>query len=369
MLAAQSNLSRRMRIQHSDPVPISVAAPRVKQYIFLWPLFFLICFGLGYPTLSRSDPRGHIYDTRAYYGLVTGVSNLEWSEYSQRLLVPYIAKPFYWIARGRVGTWDPVFLGLLISNSLFLATAAFLVVNIGCIVLGNYSLALIGGMLYLLNFAAGNFHLSGMVDSSQACVMVAVIRTVLTENWRWLVLWGLIGALTKETSVPIYVAFTSGWWLASRANGGFQWSKALWILAMATTGLAALVILMLTVSPYSPWSFAVAQRSDSAYQHFYLVSAFRCIFNHEFLFVFVWLLPLGFWSLAVFPRPWAAASLAGVLASVAMGAYSDAVGSAVRPMFNVAGPLLSLSAALSICKLTDSDAKRLIDRVHSRQWA
>ena len=357
-----------MRVQHSDPIPISVASPRVKQYILLWPLFFLICFGLGYPTLSRSDLRGPIYDTRAYYGLVTGVSNPEWSEYSHRLLVPYVAKPFYWIARGRVGSWDPVFFALLVSNSLFLATAAFLVVNTGCVVLGDYFLALFGALLYLLNFATGNFLLSGMVDSSQACLMVAVIRTLFTEKWGWLLLWGLIGALTKETSVPIYVAFASGWWLASGSRSGFQWSKAVWILAMAAIGLAALAILMFNVSPYSPWSFAVSQRSDSAYQSFYLISAFRCIFNHEFVYVFAWLLPLGFWRLAAFPRPWAAASLAGVLASVAMGAYSDAVGSAVRPIFNVAGPLLSLSAALSICRLTESGAKHLSDRAHSREW-
>jgi hypothetical protein len=33
-----------------------------------------------------------------------------------------------------------------------------------------------------------------------------------------------------------------------------------------------------------------------------------------------------------------------------MGAYSDATGNTVRPMFNAAGPLLSLSAALAIHK-------------------
>ena len=36
-----------------------------------------------------------------------------------RVLVPYVAKPFYWLAKGRVGSWDPVMFGLLISDSFF----------------------------------------------------------------------------------------------------------------------------------------------------------------------------------------------------------------------------------------------------------
>ena len=341
---------------HSDASP-SVTPPHIKQYIVLWPLFFLICLGLGYPTLNRYDLRGTngVYDSnayRAYYALVTGTWNAELQDYSQRLLVPWVAKPFYWIARGHVGTWDPVSFGLLVSNSLFLATAAFLVVNIGCTVLGDYGTALLAGMLYLLNFAAGNYHLAGLVDSSQACLMVAVTKTLLAEKWRWLVVWGFIGAFTKETSVPLCVAFATGWWLASCSRDDLRWRMAFWIVGMGTIGFAALTALMFAVSPYLPWSFAVAQRSSSASPYFYLTGVLDCFFNRQFLYVFVWLLPLGLWRLSAFPRPWAAASLAGVLASVAMGAYSDGLGNTVRPMFNVAGPLLTLSAALSLSRLT-----------------
>jgi hypothetical protein len=338
-----------MRSEIATPAP-----PQIKQYIVLWPLFFLICFGLGYQTLNRCDPRGVLPDTRAYYGMVTGVWNPEFTDYSQRVLVPYVAKPFYWVARGHVGTWDPVFLGLLVSNSLFFATAACLLVNIGCILLGDPAIALLGAMLYLLNFAAGNYELSGMVDSSQALVILAIIKTLLTENWKWLVLWGIIGAFTKETTAPLCLAFASSWWLASGIRDGFEWRKAFWIVAAAGAGIGALAVLMFYVSPYSPWSFAVSQRSQDAHRYFYLQSALRCVFNHEFIYVFAWLLPLGLRRVSSFPRPLAAASLAGVLAAVAMGAYSGAVGNTVRPMFNVAGPLLSLSAALSIYRLMGS---------------
>jgi len=335
----------------SEPRCFPKTARHIKHFLILWPLFFMICFGLGFQSLSRSDPRAVLYDTRAYYDIVAGVSNPELAEYSHRVLVPYVAKPFYWISRGHLGSWDPVFFGLLVSNALFMATAAWLLVDIGRIAIGDRVIALLGGMLYLLNFSSGNYHLSAMVDSSQAFVMIAVIRTVLKDQWKWLVLWGLIGALTKETTAPICVAFAAGWCLTSPAGKGPEWSKAFWIVAMATVGLATLIVLMFYVSPYSPWSFAVSQGYAGVDGYSYLASGLRCFFNHEFVYVFAWLLPLGLMGLRSFPRPWIVASLAGVAASVAMGAYSDAGGNAVRPMFNAAGPLLSLSASLAIHEL------------------
>ena len=187
------------------------------------------------------------------------------------------------MARGHVRTWNPVFLGLLVSNSLFFSAAVCLLVDIGCIVLGDRALALLGGMLYLLNFASGNFHLSGMVDSSQAFVMVGVIRTLLTEKWRWLVLWGLLGAFTKETSVPICVAFASGWWLASGYSDGFEWDKAFWIAVTAAIGMAALFVLMFRVSIYLPLSFAKIQEGVIAPQYFYVT-----IFAYSILIAVSW---------------------------------------------------------------------------------
>ncbi len=155
MLATQNRLLPRVHYQPPGLLSLPRTPPPIKQHLVLWTLFFMICLGLGYQTLNRSDLRGVSYDTRAYYSLVAGLSDPEFSEYSQRVLVPYVVKPFYWIARGRVGSWDPVFFGLLISNSLFLATAAWLLVDIGCIVIGDRALALLGGMLYLLEFLSG----------------------------------------------------------------------------------------------------------------------------------------------------------------------------------------------------------------------
>jgi len=55
---------------------------------------------------------------------------------------------------------------------------------------------------------------------------------------------------------------------------------------------------------------------------------------------------LGVWRLGRVPRPWVVASVFAALAALAMGAYDDALGNTVRPLFSALGPVLSLSASL-----------------------
>src|SRR5882724_786627 len=96
----------------------------------IWVLFVMVCFGLGYPTLNRYDPRqGATNDSKWYYKLVTTGPDPAPAHPEYRVLVPYVARPFYRIAAGRVGTWDPVFFGLLSANALFTATTAYLLVR------------------------------------------------------------------------------------------------------------------------------------------------------------------------------------------------------------------------------------------------
>ena len=68
------------------------------QKVILWSLFFLICMGLGYPTLNRYDPRTipGLLDSNGYSSLVTG--GLAGDE-STRILVPYLARPIYRMAK------------------------------------------------------------------------------------------------------------------------------------------------------------------------------------------------------------------------------------------------------------------------------
>jgi hypothetical protein len=316
----------------------------------LWSLFFLICMGLGYPTLNRYDPRSvtGLYDTRAYYSLVTGTPlQGDQSDLAHRVLVPFVAKPIYLLANGHLHTWDPVLFALLVANSFFIATTAYLLVVISQQVTGDYAVALIGGFIYLANFAVANFNLSGYVDSAVNCVMIAIVWTLLTERWWLLPLWGILGALAKETFVPLSVVFAFAWWLTARRRGTLRISRLAWIGTMAVVGLATVTLLMSRAAhPYTPWSFAGSRAAVRGAGLFFFSGLVRCLAAREFIYVFAWLLPLGLLRIARLPRMWVVGSAWAAFAALAMGAYDDALGNATRAIFSACGPVLSLSVAL-----------------------
>src|ERR1035441_3822656 len=67
--------------------------------------------------------------------------------------------------------------------------------------------------------------------------------------------------------------------------------------------------------------------------------------DRNFWYVFVWLLPLGVWRLNRLPRPWVIASGVTALLALGLGGYANLLGTVSRPLFNIAGPILSLSVA------------------------
>lgn len=76
----------------------------------------------------------------------------------------------------------------------------------------------------------------------------------------------------------------------------------------------------------------------------------------NFWYVFAWLLPLGLCRLKHLPREWVMASFITALVAMGFTAYHndarDAGPAAARPIFSIAGPLLSFSVALLIVDLT-----------------
>jgi len=320
--------------------------------ILLWLVLFLICLGLGYPTLNRYDPRATgLTDVRAYYALVEGKPEQIKDHRRHRVLVPLLARPFYRLAMGRLGTWDPVLVGLLAANALLTATTTLLLIR-----LGDPRTSLLGGMLYLLNFDTANMKLAGLVDSGEGGFLLAVVASLLAGRWWLLPLWGVLGALAKESFVVFAFGLASTWWLASSRGR----SQALAILAMAAAGLAALMILRAAPAGHLvwPWQFAasLSRRGN------YVAGLKGSILDRHWLFVFLWLLPLGLPSLRSFPRPWVLASLATAVSAFLLGAYQEAAPSAVpRALFNIAGPLLSLSAAASLVELKSSLHRRGVE--------
>ena len=324
----------------------STKGSTTSKTILLWFLFFAICWGLGYPTLSRYDPRGAAgtRDSVTYYDLVTGMPQESLGFRGYRLLVPSVARPFYHLAAGRLRTWDPVFFSLLIANALFCCTTACLLVSLGRRVVGDYSVALLGAALYLLNFTVSNSQLSGMVDSGEACLMMGLGWSLFAGKWPLLPILGVLGALAKETFVPLSTAFAVGWYVGAAGPGGFRLSQIGWIAALATTGLATVSVLQSFVSGHAvwPWNIVSSMRSDLSLSAGFL----QCVLDHNFWYPFVWLLPLGAFRLGRLHGPWLRASVVSALTALALGAYHDAGGGNVaRSMFNVIGPILSLSAA------------------------
>jgi hypothetical protein len=325
--------------------------PAWRQAI-LWLLFFFICLGLGYPTLSRFDPgKGDgPLDPGAYAAMVTGapLSSIQ-QDLGHRVLVPYLAKPVYWLVKNHLGTWSPAYFALLVVNSIFVASTAWMLGFLGRTISGDYTVALVASFVYMGNFVVPNLHLSGYVDSPVDFVLIGIAWSLIARRWWTLPLWIIPGALSKETFVPLALVFTLAWYAVEFRNGARSLSRLVWIGIMAVVGYAVLSFVMShQPTPYSPLSFAHSRQMGSIADFLFLPGLMRCLRSHELLFGFAWLLPLGLPRLKRLPAAWTAAAISAALVALAMGAYDDALGNAVRPMFSCAGPLLSLSVAMFI---------------------
>lgn len=316
------------------------------QLSALFFLFFLIAFGLGYPTLNRYDPRSTpgLIDVRSYAALVTGAPIPGHEHLRFRVLVPWIARPFYRLAKGRVHTWDPVMFGLLVSNSLFVAATAWLIVVLGTHQLGSYPVALVASLLYLVNFAVPNLRLVGLVDAGEGFFLLALLWTVSQRRLGWLPLIAGFGALTKESFVPFSIVFTATWWLVARKNLRSRGRSAAWIVGSWLVSFAVMAGLhwKLAGGLTNPLQFAASLRGNDSY----LTQFTETLGDRNLWFVFLWLLPAGIPKLRNFPKSWLAPVAATSLTAFALDEYySSDYGTVGRALFSIAGPLLALSAA------------------------
>ena len=317
------------------------------RFAALFCLFFLIAFGLGYSSLNRYDPRAvpGLVDVKTYAAMVTGAPVPGHEHMRFRVLVPWVARVFYQVANGRVHTWDPVMFGLLSADSLFVAATALLMVVLGTRQLGSYPVSLVASLLYLVNFAVPNLRLVGLVDAGEGFFLLALLWSVAELRLWWLLLIAALGALTKESFIPFSIVFTGAWWLVTRRRLESPWRSAAWIVASWIVGLAAMTALHWKVNGglENPIHFAAALRGNDHYLSQFASS----LWDRNFWYVFVWLLPAGIPRLKKFPRSWLIPTAAtSILVFVLDGYYSGAPGTVGRALFSTAGPLLALSAAL-----------------------
>ena len=324
------------------------AIPRGRRWL-LFALFFSICCGLGYPSLNRVDWRqapGGLDDVLTYRALVTSPPAPDLDQHMQfRVLVPYLARPIYRMAKGRIGTWDPIMFGLLVVDSFFTAFTALLLVTVVCGQLGSYTVGLGAALLFLLNFAVPNLRLAGFVDAGEAFFLMLLVWALFERRYWMLPIAGILGATAKESFVPFLMVFTLAWWLSSRRSLRHPLPAALWIATSWFAALAALATLQWKITHVfrSPLRFGLEMHGNTAYLAHFL-SSFR---DRNFWYIFFWLLPLGLFRLNRLPRNWRIATAATCVTAFALDAYyGGAPGTIGRALFSIAGPLLSASVAL-----------------------
>jgi hypothetical protein len=194
-------------VKKEIPVNVKREALVLPRNALLLVVFFCICCGLGYTTLNRYDPgkAAGTSDAAGYYELMVRGPDRPPADIDQRILIPYLARPLWWLAQGRVGSWDPGWFALLVVNAAFVAATASMTFAISARYCEG-STAMLGSLLFLLNYAVANMDLAGLVDAGEACFLMALVLSLSTERWWHLPLWGVLGTLSKETFLPLATA-------------------------------------------------------------------------------------------------------------------------------------------------------------------
>ena len=339
------------RTNIATKIATKVAAIRLAT---LFCIFFLIACGLGYPVLNRYDPRQTtgLSDVKNYAALVTGTASVDAGHVRFRVLVPWIARPFYHFAQGRIASWDPVMFGLLIANSLFVAGTAVFIVMLGVKAgNGNSTVGLVGALLYLANFAVPNLRLVGLVDAGEGFFLLALFWS-LGELQLWaLPLIAVLGALTKESFIPFSMVLTASWWLIrSNQSRKYSFPDVGWIVTSWVLSLATMIALQWSVagSYVNPLEFGLALHRGHNYPGHFVDS----LHDRNLWYIFLWLLPTAIPNLKRLPKSWFIPVAATCGMAFMLDAYfGGAPGTVGRALFSIAGPLLSLSSALFLLQI------------------
>jgi hypothetical protein len=251
-------------------------------------------------------------------------------------------------------------LALLIANSIFCATTACLLVSAGSLLTRNLAVSLFAACLYLLNFAIANLQLAGMIDAGEACFMMAVTWALLLDRWWLLPACGLFGALAKETFVPLAGLFTLAWWFSDQRRKQHSAPRLIWTIAMVLIGMLTIIVARLsfvgatgtgTISFVAGGLAVDGVVSQGTSDPRYVSRLLSTLSSRTFWYAFIWLLPFGALGLRRLPRTWVIASIVAALGAVTLGLFRNIGGNVARPIFDVAGPMLSLSAAIWLSEM------------------
>lgn len=333
----------------------SVVNARVTITLSAWgALLLLICFGLGYPTLNRYDPtsiRG-LSDSLQYYRLVQHGPEVAIGHWRYRVLVPFLAKPIYWLSLGRLASWDPIAFALLIVNSIFCAACSFLVSLIAFRISRKFTVAVVAAFAYLLNFTVPNYQLSGLVDSADAFFFVMLTWALLRGKWALLPPIALFAAFSKETFVPIGTVFALTWLLFERPVERKRKILAVFVMAVLGLSTVSAVHSVIDHKLVLPWSMASNEHGSGN-----LGDSLLHVAASWNLWVTMISLPFVFLAAKYTPRQWRWAALAASVTTIALFVWNDvadtsrpilSAGNVARPLFDVVGALLAVSLAMAV---------------------
>jgi hypothetical protein len=210
---------------------------------------------------------------------------------------------------------------------------------------GDFAVALLGATIYLLDFDIPNLRLAGLVDAGEGCLLMFLVWALFEERWWLLPLAGVLGALAKESFIAYSPILVFTWWLVSSRRHTSRLARAAWAVLMVGAEFAAFMILHSLVTGHVvwPWQFAGELSGGPGYLRRFI----RLLADRQSWYDFGWLLPLGLWRLNRIPRPWVIACAFTAVCPLALSAYHGVEpGPWGRPVFSIAGPLLSLSVAV-----------------------
>jgi len=323
---------------------------RVRYYLVIWSVFFLIAIGLGYQSVTRYDPAqsSFIDDSKIYSEIVlNGSQGITSDHRSTRLLVPFLARAVYSLIEGNIGLWNPVQFSLLAVASFFCASIVLMMISICKLLFEDERVGIIAGLIFYANFSISNLYLSGLVDSAEAFFLLCVIYALLHKKLILLPIIAILGTLSKETFLPVGSLIITIWWLYEMCIDkkinyrnllhivSFILISSVIVIALKSYSLDKLTLLL---------EFSEGMKKESFSSFDRILVAIR-----RFSYAYIWLLPLSLFRIKLLPKPWLLSAIISSIMILLMGWWIGASGAAIsRYMFNMVGPLLSISIAILI---------------------
>lgn len=330
----------------------------------IWVLFFLIAVGLGYPSLKWYTPSTTEFldDSTVYASLLqNGLDAVNSDHRSTRLLVPFMARPIYSLVDGNVGSWNSIQFSMLMVGAFFCAFIAVYLVQISEIIKCPKIIGVLAGFIFMTNFTVPNLYLAGLVDVAECFFVLVLLFALYEKKWGYLPVIAFFATLAKETFLPIGISISLSWWCyESFKDKKVNVKSLLWVVLAGFVSVSILISLKSFAlnQVTMPWEFA--KNIESSYE----LTIGRALTEvRHFSYAFVWLLPLALFRINTLPPKWVISSISAIASLLVLGCWAGVSGAAMsRYLFNVSGPLLSISAAIFIHDISRDTNSHTIDR-------